>query len=94
MIQTTYESRDFYLCGYLLSIQQKLLSHTRENRITTFIFQDTDELQYAVKRYFDMAANVNPVIYGQSLRSLKSLIHSNHTNTDANTRTTTKGIIQ
>jgi hypothetical protein len=94
MIEHTYQSRDFYLCGYLLSIQQKLLSHTRENRITTFLFQDTDELQDAVKRYYNMAANVNPVIYGQSLRSLKSLIHSNHTNTDANTRTTTKGIIQ
>ena len=94
MIQNTYESRDFYLCGYLLSIQQKLLSHTRENRITTFIFQDNDELQDAVNKYYNMSAIVNPVIYGQSLRSLKSLIHSNHTNTDANTRTTTKGIIQ
>ena len=91
MIENTYQSRDFYLSGYLLAIQQKLLSHTRENRITTFIFQDTNDLQEAVERYYNMAANVNPVIYGQSLRSLKSLIYSNHTNTDANTRTTEKG---
>ena len=91
MIENTYHSRDFYLSGYLLAIQQKLLSHTRENRITTFIFQDTNELHQAVERYYNMSANVNPVIYGQSLRSLKSLIHSNHTNTDANTRTTEKG---
>ena len=94
MIENTYQSRDFYLSGYLLAIQQKLLSHTRENRITTFIFQDTNDLQEAVERYYNMAANVNPVIYGQSLRSLKSLIYSNHTNTDANTRTTEKGFIQ
>jgi hypothetical protein len=94
MIENTYQSRDFYLSGYLLAIQQKLLSHTRENRITTFIFQDTNDLQEAVERYYNMAANVNPVVYGQSLRSLKSLIHSNHPNTDANTRTTEKGIIQ
>ena len=91
MIENTYQSKDFYLSGYLLAIQQKLLSHTRENRITTFIFQDTNDLQEAVERYYNMAANVNPVIYGQSLRSLKSLIYSNHTNTDANTRTTEKG---
>jgi hypothetical protein len=91
MTENTYQSRDFYLSGYLLAIQQKLLSHTRENRITTFIFQDTNELHQAVERYYNMSANVNPVIYGQSLRSLKSLIHSNHTNTDANTRTTEKG---
>ena len=91
MTENTYQSRDFYLSGYLLAIQQKLLSHTRENRITTFIFQDTNDLQEAVERYYNMAANVNPVIYGQSLRSLKSLIYSNHTNTDANTRTTEKG---
>ena len=91
MIENTYQSRDFYLSGYLLAIQQKLLSHTRENRITTFIFQDNDELQDAVNKYYNMSAIVNPVIYGQSLRSLKSLIYSNHTNTDANTRTTEKG---
>ncbi|MBT4208420.1 hypothetical protein HOE22_08765 [Candidatus Woesearchaeota archaeon] len=91
MTENTYQSRDFYLSGYLLAIQQKLLSHTRDNRITTFIFQDTNDLQEAVERYYNMAANVNPVIYGQSLRSLKSLIYSNHTNTDANTRTTEKG---
>ena len=91
MIENTYQSRDFYLSGYLLAIQQKLLSHTRENRITTFIFQDNDELQDAVNKYYNMSAIVNPVVYGQSLRSLKSLIHSNHTNTDANTRTTEKG---
>ena len=94
MIENTYQSRDFYLSGYLLAIQQKLLSHTRENRITTFIFQDTNELHEAVERYYNMSANVNPVVYGQSLRSLKSLIYSNHTNTDANTRTTEKGFIQ
>ena len=91
MIENTYQSKDFYLSGYLLAIQQKLLSHTRENRITTFIFQDTNELHEAVERYYNMSANVNPVIYGQSLRSLKSLIYSNHTNTDANTKTTEKG---
>ena len=91
MIENTYQSKDFYLSGYLLAIQQKLLSHTRENRITTFIFQDNDELQDAVNKYYNMSAIVNPVIYGQSLRSLKSLIYSNHTNTDANTRTTEKG---
>ena len=91
MTENTYQSRDFYLSGYLLAIQQKLLSHTRDNRITTFIFQDTNDLQEAVERYYNMSANVNPVVYGQSLRSLKSLIYSNHTNTDANTRTTEKG---
>jgi cell division protein FtsW (lipid II flippase) len=94
MIENTYQSKDFYLSGYLLAIQLKLLSHTRDNRITTFIFQDNDELQDAVNKYYNMSAIVNPVIYGQSLRSLKSLIHSNHTNTDANTRTTEKGFIQ
>ena len=91
MIENTYQSKDFYLSGYLLAIQLKLLSHTRDNRITTFIFQDNDELQDAVNKYYNMSAIVNPVIYGQSLRSLKSLIYSNHTNTDANTRTTEKG---
>ena len=72
-----YRSRDFYLCGYLLSTGHQLQSHSRDNGITTFIFKDTSTLQSAM---------VNPVEYGQSLRSLKSIIHStpNHTNTDAN----------
>ncbi len=90
-MENTYTSRDFYLCGYLLSIGQPLQSHTRENGITTFTFHNTDLLQNEVNQYYSMNAKVNPVDYSQSLRTLKSLIHSNHTNTNAHPRTIEKG---
>ena len=85
-MEEQYRSRDFYLCGYLLSIGHQLQSHSRDNGITTFIFKDSSNLQSAVNQYYGMSASVNPVVYGQSLRSLKSIIHStpNQTNTDAN----------
>ncbi len=85
-MENEYKSRDFYLCGFLLSIGQPLISQSRKNGITTFIFRDNQSLQSAVNQYYGMSARVNPVEYGQSLRNLKSIIHSNfnHTNTNAN----------
>jgi len=72
-----YNSNDFYLCGYLLSVGIPLFKYYKVGKTTTFQFEPSSELEDEVKKYYSMAAKVNPITYGQSLKSLKSIIHSN-----------------
>ena len=81
---TTHESRDFYLCGFLLASNEKLVNYNRVNGITTFIFQNSDRLNELIRTYYSMDATVNPIIYGQSLKNLKSIIYSNENTNESN----------
>jgi len=74
---TNHESRDFYLSGYLVASGEKLIDYWRSSGITTFIFEQTDRLNELIRQYYGMDASVNPIIYGQSLKNLKSIIYSN-----------------
>jgi hypothetical protein len=73
----TYTARDFYLTGFLVASGTKLLEYTRVNGSTDFHFEHTDQLDSLVNDYYWMKATVNPVTYGQALKHLKGLIHSN-----------------
>lgn len=84
---TTHESRDFYLSGYLVASGEKLIDYWRSNGITTFIFEQTDRLNELIRQYYGMEAQVNPVTYGQSLKNLKSIIYSNANEQYTSTRT-------
>lgn len=79
-MEKNYESRDFYLAAYLITVGQKLLSAGRTKSITLFNFEDTAELRRLVDQYFSMRALVDPMSYGSSIRALKSIIHSSNSN--------------
>jgi len=79
-MQNTFDNRDFYLSAYLMAIGHKMMSHTKTHNITTFLFDDSDELQNSVNQYYAMAASVEPMSYGLAQRALKSIIHSSNTN--------------
>ncbi len=72
----TYSNEDFYLSAYLLTTGYKLIEHTRQKGLTTFVFESTDNIENAVNEYYSMNAKVEPMKYGNSIRSLKSIIHS------------------
>lgn len=72
----TYSNADFYLSAYLLTKNYKLIEHTRTKGMTTFVFESTNDIQDAVTEYYTMNATVEPMKYGNSIRSLKSIIHS------------------
>ena len=74
---SNHESRDFYLSGYLVASGEKLIDYWRSSGITTFIFEQTDRLNELIRDYYGMSSKVNPVIYAQSLKNLKSIIYSN-----------------
>jgi len=72
-----YESRDFYLSGYLIASGNQLKSWYKTGKTTTFIFDYNQDVDGLIADYYSMKARVNPVEYGQSLKNLKSIIHSN-----------------
>ena len=77
----TYSNEDFYLSAYLLTTGHKLIEHTRTKGLTTFVFESKDSIEDAVAEYYSMNANVEPMKFGNSIRSLKSIIHSYSTST-------------
>jgi hypothetical protein len=76
MKMQNYSTKDFYAAGYLLAEGFKLVSHSRTGKITLFEFEGTQSVKEAVDKYFTMQTRVEPVAYGNALRSLKSILHS------------------
>jgi len=76
-----YSNQDFYLSAYLLTTGYKLIEHTRSQGLTTFTFESTNDIHDAVAEYYSMNAKVEPMKYGNSIRTLKSIIHSYSTST-------------
>ena len=74
-------NQDFYLSAYLLTTGYKLIEHTRTQGLTTFTFESNDDIENAVADYYSMSATVEPITFGNSIRSLKSIIHSYSTST-------------
>ena len=80
-MKNKFTNRDFYFSAFLIANGQKLLSHTRESGITTFMFEDNKEIAELSSRYYSLNALVEPMSYGNALKTLKSIIHSTNTNT-------------
>lgn len=78
-----YETKDFYLSGFLIAEGVKLLSHRRNGAITTFSFNDNELLKQLIKKYYAMQSLVEPMTYSNALRSLKSVLYSGN-NANAN----------
>lgn len=53
-----------------------LQTYRRDSGLTTFVFVSSQELEENVREYYAMEARVNPVLYANALRNLKSIIHS------------------
>ena len=87
MSQRQFETRDFYLAAFLIATGEPLASHDKVSRITVFGFQDSDELRAKTGRYFSTAATVEPIRYANSIRNLKTLLHSSSILTDSNENT-------
>lgn len=71
-----YSSRDFYLSAFLMAGDILLYNHYRNGPITIFEFESTDKLRELVDSYYSDQAIVNPLRFGSSIRSLKSILHN------------------
>jgi hypothetical protein len=74
--ETFYTSQDFYMSAYLMAVGINLQTYRRDSGLTTFVFVSSQELEEHVREYYAMEARVNPVLYANALRNLKSIIHS------------------
>jgi hypothetical protein len=77
MNNENYMTKDFNLAGYLLFEGYRLIDHPRTNGVTMFTFEDNGSLKITLQKYFSMGALVEPIGFGNSLRTLKSVLHSN-----------------
>lgn len=78
-MQKIYTNKDFYLSAYLVAEGFELFSFNREHGLTQFHFEESEKLQKSLKKFFSLAATVEPVKYGNAIKSLKTLIHSEQT---------------
>lgn len=79
-ISDTYSSRDFYLSAYLIAAGDDLKSYQKDEvNMTIFVFRSSPDLREHVREFYALKALVNPIAYGNALRSLKSMIHSTGT---------------
>jgi hypothetical protein len=84
-MQNEYNTRDFYAAGYLVARGHNLISHIKSGGITTFTFNKNETLEDDTNKYYAMKASVEPISYGNALKSLKSVIHSYDPPANSNT---------
>ncbi len=72
-----YLSTDFYFSAYLIAKGFELHDHYREQGLTTFVFEDNQELKIEVKNYFSLKSFIEPIRYSTAIRSLKTMIYNN-----------------
>lgn len=77
-----YKHRNFYLGAFLISKGYEMVSHNKQNGLTTFVFINCDKLQNDVKNYYSMKGIIDALSYSSAIRSLKSVIHSSDTHTN------------
>jgi len=80
-----YESQDFYACSFLVAAGVPLKMHTRLGHITTFVFNNTSQVEDLLSEYYSLQAVVNPATYATAIKNLKSIIHGAYNNTHSNT---------
>jgi hypothetical protein len=71
-----YKSKDFYLSGFLLCKGIPLIDTDRENGYTVFTFEDNAALRALISNYYRSQTTVDPVLFSQTLRQLKGVMHS------------------
>ena len=70
----TYSTKDFYLAAYLIFSGRKLYKTELREKLTTFIFSQDTIIKNLVGNYYSLTARVEPMAYGNCVRSLKSII--------------------
>jgi len=76
----TYTSKDFYLSSYLISNKIELLDNIVEDGVTIFVFEKNEEIKKQIGNYYSLRSRVEPMAYGQAIRTLKSVLHASKSN--------------
>ena len=76
--QNKYTTRDITIVAYLVAVGFPLESYEKANDgLVHFTFLKTELLNEQVTNFYCMSALVNPALYYNTLRTLKSVLRSN-----------------
>jgi hypothetical protein len=75
----TYNTEDLYLAAFLVAQGFPVIQWNRETGLTDFAFEQSAELLQLVGAYYADKVETSPLQYGNSLKNLKSMIHSKKT---------------
>ncbi len=79
--QEYYTSRDLTIVAYLVASGFTLASYRiAGGGLMLFTFPNSEELQQHISNFYCLTAMINPTVYYNTLRSLKSLLHGNRHN--------------
>ena len=81
-MKQSYQTKDFPLAAFLVSSGLALQAHDRSLGVSTFTFPDSSRLHELVEDYYGFRALVNPVLYANAFRNLKSVMYSKTTEND------------
>ncbi len=78
----SFETKDFYLTAFLMASGFQLRCHSKSAGLTVFTFDETPELTNAIGSYYGFTGSVEPITFGNCMRTLKTFIHENTNGTD------------
>ena len=82
MMNQPFRTKDFPLAAFLVSSGLALQAHDRSLGVSTFMFPESSRLHELVDEFYGFRALVNPVLYANAFRNLKSVMYSNTTDND------------
>ena len=85
-----YTTKDFYLSAYLIMNDHDLAGTSRIENTTLFEFEENSDLKKLIGLYYNLNASVEPMAYGNSIRTLKSIIWASKSNSNSEKLTNVK----
>lgn len=79
--EANYTSRDLTIVAYLVASGFQLESYRMsKDGLMLFTFPNSIELQQHISNFYRMTASINPVVYSNALRNLKTMVRSGRHN--------------
>jgi len=75
-MEKQFSTIDFYVAAALMAENYELVDYYRQSGFTTFLFNETPDLNNYIKQYYSEKALIEPTKFGRAIKNLKSLIHS------------------
>jgi hypothetical protein len=68
--------KDYNLAAYLIVSGCTMTGYSRQDNLTVFEFAESDRIKDLVEAYYSLKATVNPMTFGNALRTIRTIIHS------------------
>jgi hypothetical protein len=74
--EIAFETRDFYLAGFLRCIGYELLDLRAEGRRKAFVFQDRATRRDDVMAFYGGAISIRPSAFAATIKDMKGLLYN------------------